>query len=109
VTRPGECARGLHQPERPDGACACGLVTVVQSRPRAEQMATVVDLLELTDEERVALPAVHHRPVFDSLSTPRLWHCAVCWGDGWLTGWPCKPAIAGGIELAGALGLECSR
>lgn len=27
MTRPGECGRGLHRPERPDGSCACGLVT----------------------------------------------------------------------------------
>lgn len=66
-----------------------------------------LDVQGLTDEERVALPAVHHAPVFDALRLPPYaWICAVCWGEGWTTGWPCDPAVAGGRELGHALGLR---
>ena len=64
------------------------------------------DLLDLTLEEREALPAVHHRPVFDGLGTPNAWLCAVCWDEGTVYGWPCEAATKGGRELAEALGLE---
>jgi hypothetical protein len=64
------------------------------------------DLQEMTDEERCALPAVEHRPVFDGMGFPHSWICAVCWGDGWQTSWPCGPATKGGLELGRALGLE---
>jgi hypothetical protein len=61
---------------------------------------------EMEEAERIALPAIHHRPVFDGLASPHSWICAVCWGDGWTSGWPCAPATAGGRELGKALGLE---
>lgn len=54
------------------------------------------ELGELTDEQRQALPARFHIPVFDGDGVPNAWLCAVCWGDGWVTGWPCKPAVANG-------------
>lgn len=69
-------------------------------------MTPEIDVMELTEDERVALPAVHHRPVFDGMGKPHTWICAVCWGDGWMTKWPCKPATRGGKELGEALGLE---
>jgi hypothetical protein len=65
-----------------------------------------IDVMELTETERVALPAIHHRPVFLGTCTPATWICAVCWGEGWSTGWPCTPATAGGVELGRHLGLE---
>jgi hypothetical protein len=34
--------------------------------------------------------------VFDGDGVPNAWLCAVCWGDGWVTGWPCKPAVDNG-------------
>lgn len=68
-----------------------------------------IDLLELTYEERVALPARFHRPLFMDLSTPSYWMCTACWDDdGLTTGWPCAPARAGGLEVAKACGLEFS-
>lgn len=69
-------------------------------------MLSAGDLVELDEVERQALPAVYHRPVFDGLGEPHSWICAVCWGDGWQTSWPCQPATAGGVELGRALGLE---
>lgn len=60
----------------------------------------------LSEEERIALPAVYHRPVWDALGEPHTWICAACWGDGWTTRWPCRPATVGGKELGEALGLE---
>ncbi|MEU7737296.1 hypothetical protein AB0B51_30120 [Streptomyces griseus] len=50
------------------------------------------DLVDLTDEQRKALPARFHTPVFDGLGQPNLWLCQVCWGDGWVSQWPCGPA-----------------
>ena len=50
------------------------------------------DLVDLTDEQRKALPARFHTPVFDGLGKPNAWLCQVCWGDGWVSQWPCGPA-----------------
>lgn len=50
------------------------------------------DLVDLTDEQRKALPARFHTPVFDGLGQPNMWLCQVCWGDGWVSQWPCGPA-----------------
>jgi len=69
-------------------------------------MTEDVDLVALSEQERQALPAVFHAPVFEDLGKPHAWICAVCWGDGWMTKWPCRPAITGGKELGEALGLE---
>ncbi|MEU1122167.1 hypothetical protein ABZ371_00905 [Streptomyces sp. NPDC005899] len=59
------------------------------------------DLVDLTDEQRAALPARFHTPVFDGLGQPNLWLCQVCWGDGWVSQWPCGPA-----QQKGALVVE---
>lgn len=68
-----------------------------------------VDIVELTYEQRVALPARYHRPLFQDLSTPSYWMCTACWDDdGLTTAWPCKPATDGGLEVARACGLEFS-
>jgi hypothetical protein len=64
---------------------------------------------ELTEEERVALPAEYHQPVWMDLTTPATWICAQCWGEGWMSDWPCKVAakdgkavaLAGGMKVAG--------
>lgn len=64
---------------------------------------------ELTAEQRAALPAVYHRPYYDGLSSPALWCCAVCWGDGWTTQWPCAPAYDGAVELAESLRVGWAR
>ena len=64
---------------------------------------------ELTAEERAALPAAYHQPVWMDLTTPRSWICAQCWGDGWTSAWPCAVAaqdgkavaLAGGMQVAG--------
>lgn len=65
-----------------------------------------VDLLDMTEEERMALPATYHRPLFDGLGEPHSWICEVCWGDGWQTSWPCDPATSGGLELAQGSGMR---
>lgn len=57
------------------------------------------DLLDLTDDERLALPARFHTPQFDSLGRPNMWQCRVCWGDGWVTQWPCKAAQENGTQV----------
>jgi hypothetical protein len=67
-----------------------------------------VHALELTDEERLALPAEFHRPVFDGLGAPHSWICSACWGDGFTTSWPCEPATRGGLTVARAAGFEFS-
>jgi hypothetical protein len=67
------------------------------------------DLMDMTDDQRVALPAEHHRPVFDGLGEPHSWICAVCWGDGWQTSWPCEAATVGGVDLGRSLGVQVVR
>ena len=79
---------------------------------RADDLETISyeELVDLdTMEQREALPAVYHRPVFDDLIRPRGWFCEVCWLEGEITGWPCEPAIKGGLEIADALGLKAHR
>ena len=61
---------------------------------------------ELTYEQRVALPAPFHKPLFDGLGKPNSWICAVCWDESLQTSWPCTPAVVGGVELAKAIGAE---
>lgn len=50
----------------------------------------------MSEAEVRALPARFHTPVFSELSTPQAWVCAVCWGDGWSTAWPCPTAVKHG-------------
>ncbi|MER6191815.1 hypothetical protein [Streptomyces cyaneofuscatus] len=57
------------------------------------------DLVDLTDEQRKALPARFHTPVFDGLGQPNAWLCQVCWGDGWVSQWPCGPAQEKGATV----------
>lgn len=53
----------------------------------------------LSEEELAALPARFHVPAFVESSTPKAWVCAVCWGDGWSTQWPCKTAVEQGLRV----------
>lgn len=57
-------------------------------------------LSELTMEQKQALPGRFHTPVW-SCSTPGLFICRVCWTEGEMTGWPCKPALAAGEQVFG--------
>lgn len=74
--------------------------------PPANGVGPDVDITELTYEERCALPARYHLPLFEALSSAPSWICKVCWDDGLTTAWPCKPAQNGGIDVATAAGLE---
>lgn len=56
-------------------------------------------LTELNEQQKADLPARFHIPVFDDLGKPNAWLCAVCWGDGWVTGWPCATAQKQGTEV----------
>ena len=64
---------------------------------------------ELTEEERIALPAEYHQPVWMDLTAPKSWICAQCWGEGTMTSWPCavaerdgkRVALVGGMKVAG--------
>lgn len=56
-------------------------------------------LTELTMEQKAALPARFHTPVFDDLGQPNLWLCAVCWDEGVVTKWPCTTAYKKGAEV----------
>jgi hypothetical protein len=53
----------------------------------------------MTEEEVWALPARFHVPVFLDTCRPKAWVCAVCWGDGWNTQWPCKTAQEHGTSV----------
>lgn len=65
-------------------------------------------LFELDEEVRRTLPPRFHRPEFDGLGRPQMWLCAVCWGDGTTTQWPCHVAAAHGVQVAKALGVGWS-
>jgi len=56
-------------------------------------------ILDTPEDQRAQLPARFHTPVYSADSTPKGWHCAVCWGDGWGTQWPCKAAVEHGNEV----------
>ncbi|MCR8574732.1 hypothetical protein [Streptomyces sp. Isolate_219] len=53
----------------------------------------------MSEQDLAALPARFHVPVYMDTCTPKAWVCAVCWGDGWCTGWPCATAQAHGTEV----------
>ncbi|MFJ5151415.1 hypothetical protein ACIQCF_07470 [Streptomyces sp. NPDC088353] len=53
----------------------------------------------MSEEEVWALPARFHTPVFLDTCEPKAWVCAVCWGDGWNTQWPCKTAQTHGAKV----------
>ncbi|MCP3017270.1 hypothetical protein NGM33_28465 [Nocardiopsis dassonvillei] len=57
------------------------------------------DLVELTLDQRAALPARFHTPWFDADGQPNSWLCAVCWDEGTVTQWPCKTAQENGREV----------
>lgn len=71
--------------------------------------ADIESTWELTEAERIALPAEYHQPVWMDLMTPKSWICAQCWGEDTLTSWPCEIAskdgkaiaLAGGMKVAG--------
>ncbi|MFD4921202.1 hypothetical protein ACFWNE_07760 [Streptomyces goshikiensis] len=56
-------------------------------------------LIEMTEQEKKDLPARFHLPVFESLGKPNAWLCAVCWGDGWSSCWPCATATKHGTQV----------
>lgn len=67
------------------------------------------DLVDMTLEEKAALPVRFHRPYFDAMGSPNLWLCEVCWDEGTVTGWPCDTATDNGLELADQLGFKAIR
>lgn len=60
------------------------------------------EVVEMTMEQRRALPARFHTPQWMD-SSPGLFMCRVCW-DGeemTVTEWPCPSAVAGGRDVFG--------
>lgn len=95
-------ARGHHADP---GACGtCKTTTAAGGQVEHDECAQRATLLPapdapswelitgMSEEEVWALPARFHTPVFLDTCTPKAWVCAVCWGDGWNTQWPCKTA-----------------
>ncbi|MFD9047624.1 hypothetical protein [Streptomyces zaomyceticus] len=81
------------QPVEHEGCAARAVLLLAPDQPMYE------DLVDLTDEQRIALPARFHTPVFDGLGRPNAWLCQVCWGDGWVSQWPCNPAQQQGAQV----------
>lgn len=94
----GTCIRRVaaNQPTEHEECSARAQLTPAPDMPDWE------DLADLTDEQRQALPARFHIPAFEGNATPNAWLCAVCWGDGWVTRWPCKPALDNGRHVFAA-------
>lgn len=57
------------------------------------------ELIEMTLEERAALPARFHLPRFDDLGSPNAWLCTVCWDESTVTYWPCASAQKHGAQV----------
>jgi hypothetical protein len=57
------------------------------------------DQFDLTEEQLSALPARFHTPVWMPAEQGAGFVCRVCWGDGWVTSWPCKTAREHGAEV----------
>lgn len=53
----------------------------------------------MSEAEVAALPPRFHVPAFIESSTPKSWVCAVCWGDGWSSQWPCATAVQHGTQV----------
>jgi hypothetical protein len=56
-------------------------------------------ILDTPEDQRAQLPARFHIPMYDDVGTPKSWSCAVCWGDGWSTRWPCATALENGRDV----------
>lgn len=79
-------------PEHPE----CARRAVLMPAPDAPDYETLIDTPE---DERTNLPARFHTPVWEGNATPNAWLCAVCWGDGWVTIWPCEAAAKNGGQV----------
>lgn len=62
-------------------------------------------IAELSEEDRQKLPPEWHRPHWHGVLSPPSWICTVCWGEGWLSSWPCAVAAKDGRKVAEAAGL----
>lgn len=80
-----------------------------RDREKAEFKQTMDSSWELPEAERKALPAKFHQPIWDGLGVPHSWICAQCWGEDWVSTWPCEIATTGGLEVAKASGLGYRR
>ncbi len=85
--------------------CAAGHPAV----PDGWTLDMLSGIWELDDDVRQALPPQFHQPHFEGLGTPTSWICTACWGDGFVTGWPCEVANAHGPDVAKVLGVGWSR
>ncbi len=55
-------------------------------------------LTDLTMEQKAALPARFHIPVWTD-SIPGAFICTVCWVEGEMVSWPCRSALSRGWDL----------
>lgn len=98
TTDPSSCGtcRRLAGQGQPTEHIGCARRAVLLPAPDAP---CYEDLGDLTDEQLAALPPRFHIPVYDGDKMPAGWLCAVCWGDGWVTSWPCEVATKFGGEV----------
>jgi hypothetical protein len=66
------------------------------------------EIIEMTYEQRRALPGEYHQPHWDGLGVPHSWICTVCWDDGLTHAWPCDVATREGKAVAEAGGMKFS-
>jgi hypothetical protein len=83
--------------DKPCAHCAAGQPAAAESLNPRDLSAGV---WELDEPDRIALPPAFHRPEWIDTCTPKGWFCACCWGDGWVTSWPCDVATSHGVYLA---------
>ncbi|WP_354643931.1 hypothetical protein [Kitasatospora camelliae] len=95
---PASCGSCRHHAERGRAVIheQCIARATLLPAPDAPGYETILDTPE---DQRAQLPARFHIPVYDDLGTPKSWKCAVCWGDGWGTAWPCATALENGRDV----------
>ncbi|RPE34959.1 hypothetical protein [Kitasatospora cineracea] len=91
----GTCRRNVAngQPTEHEQCNRRAMLVPAPDQPDYEQ------ILDTPEDQRANLPARFHVPVFESNAEPNSWLCAVCWGDGWATRWPCTTATEQGREV----------
>ncbi|WP_157815646.1 hypothetical protein [Kitasatospora sp. CB02891] len=114
MTQPLDLAaiQALHHPTLDPATCGTCRRAVLDGRPvehtQCARRAVLLpapdapdpeELADMTDEEKANLPARFHIPAWEGLAVPHSWVCAVCWGDGWTTAWPCKAALEHGESV----------
>lgn len=77
--------------DNPCAHCKAGRPAAPEWIPRVSRPES--STWELDEEVRLALPPALHLPGYVDTCKPAGWFCTSCYGDGWMTSWPCDVAL----------------